>query len=463
MGGEKSKKLRQSVFKTQNLLFSKNIPFVLIFEGPGGEIGSRIVNKFIAALEPRGVEFHYYVPDEGLNFNTATQLFKDIPAKGRLGIYDRGWYSYFLDRKCSKKESLTELNAIMYFEQYLADNGVMLLKFFLNLDDDVIRKYTKDYVGYEIPESKLFKNYSKVKYNAYSDNISYVLKSTSTPHSPWEVIDVSDPETTMNSIFEKFVSNVDFMLKHPYNCPMHEIKEAFPNPREKANLSEKIDPAEYKKKLPKLQNELSLLQDKLSRSNKSLVLAFEGWDAAGKGGAIKRVTAALNPRGYTVYPIAAPTPEEKAKTHLWRFANRLPKDGNIAIFDRTWYGRMMVEPIEKFCTKSEYSRAGDEINLFEYYMTSHDTILIKFWIEISKDVQLERFNDRKKNPDKCWKITDEDWRNREKWDTYSKYVDSMMKQTNTDFAPWHVIESNDKKFARIKVIQTIISVLRKEL
>lgn len=229
------------------------------------------------------------------------------------------------------------------------------------------------------------------------------------------------------------------------------------------DLTKTIEKKEYEVKLEKLQSELARLQCKLATSEKSLVIAFEGWDAAGKGGAIRRITEALNPRGYKTIPIAAPSAEEKSKTHLWRFATKLPNRGRIVIFDRTWYGRMMVEPIEGFCTPEEYERSGVEINGFENFMTSNGTILIKFWVEISKDEQLLRFNERRLDPMKRWKITDEDWRNREKWEVYEKYVDSMMVQTNAPNAPWTVVESNDKRYARIKVLETIVSKLKKEL
>ena len=170
-----------------------------------------------------------------------------------------------------------------------------------------------------------------------------------------------------------------------------------------------------------------------------------------------------NPRGYKTVPTPAPTQEEKSHSHLWRFTKNVPAPGHITIFDRSWYGRMMVEPIEGFCTEIEYSRAASEINLFEAAMGYSKIIVLKFWIDITKDVQLERFNERASNPMKQWKLTDEDWRNREKWNIYEKYVDSMIMQTNTPFAPWFDIENNDKKYGRIKVMQTIVDVLKKEL
>ena len=237
----------------------------------------------------------------------------------------------------------------------------------------------------------------------------------------------------------------------------------FPNPREKVDFSKTMTKDDYEKKLNKLQKKLAELQIKLANSEKSMVIVFEGWDAAGKGGCIKRVTQALNPRGYKVFPTPAPTAEEKSHTHLWRFSKNVPTPGKIAIFDRSWYGRMMVEPIEGFCTEAEYSRAAAEINLFESSVILNKTIILKFWVDITNEEQLKRFNDRAADPLKQWKLTDEDWRNREKWDVYEDYVNSMIKQTNTPKAPWIDIECVDKRYGRIKVLQTIVDTLKKEL
>ena len=183
----------------------------------------------------------------------------------------------------------------------------------------------------------------------------------------------------------------------------------------------------------------------------------------GKGGNIKRITEALDPRGYEVHPIASPEPHEKARHYLWRFWTRLPKNGHIAIFDRTWYGRVMVERLEGFCSENDWKRAYNEMNEFEKELKDWGAVIIKFWVQIDKDTQLERFQERQNNPEKQWKITDEDWRNREKWDAYEVAVNEMLQKTNTSFAPWHVLESVDKKYARIKALRIVISEIEKAL
>ena len=194
-----------------------------------------------------------------------------------------------------------------------------------------------------------------------------------------------------------------------------------------------------------------------------VVIAYEGWDAAGKGGNIKRIAGALDPRGYEVHPIASPEPHEKARHYLWRFWTRLPKTGHIAIFDRTWYGRVMVERLEGFCSTNDWQRAYNEINEFEKELSQWGAVIIKFWVQIDKDTQLERFTERQNTPEKQWKITDEDWRNRDKWDQYEEAVNEMLQKTSTEYAPWHILESVDKKYARIKALKIVIAELEKAL
>ena len=229
------------------------------------------------------------------------------------------------------------------------------------------------------------------------------------------------------------------------------------------DLSKTVSEEDYKKELDKLQERLSELHNELYHKKIPVIIAYEGWDAAGKGGNIKRVAGALDPRGYEVHPIASPEPAEKARHYLWRFWNRLPKDGHIAIFDRTWYGRVMVERIEGFCSENDWQRAYNEINEFEKELDDWNAVIIKFWVHIDKDTQLARFTDRQNTPEKQWKITEEDWRNREKWDQYEEAIDEMLAKTSTKFAPWHILESNDKKYARIKALKIIIKAIEEKL
>ena len=189
------------------------------------------------------------------------------------------------------------------------------------------------------------------------------------------------------------------------------------------------------------------------------VMSANQAETSSKGGNIKRITQALDPRGYKVIPIASPKPYELARHYLWRFWERLPKEGHIVIFDRTWYGRVMVERLEGFCTESDWKRAYTEINEFEQQLTDWGAVILKFWVQIDKDTQLKRFEDRQNDPDKQWKITEEDWRNREKWDSYEQAIDEMLQKTSTQYAPWHIIESNCKYYARIKALELLTDAL----
>lgn len=231
----------------------------------------------------------------------------------------------------------------------------------------------------------------------------------------------------------------------------------------KADLTLAYGKEEYEKRLKKLQKKIEKLHGEVYRRRIPVVIGFEGWDAGGKGGAIKRLTEKMDPRGYVVNPTAAPTEVEKAHHYLWRFWKAMPKDGHIAIFDRTWYGRVMVERIEGFCTAGEWQRAYQEINDMEKDLYDAGAVVLKFWMQIDKDEQERRFKERQQNPEKQWKITEEDWRNREKWDLYEAAVNEMLLRTSTEYAPWIVVEGNDKYYARIKVLETVVNALERRL
>ena len=229
------------------------------------------------------------------------------------------------------------------------------------------------------------------------------------------------------------------------------------------NLNQRLDKREYKKRLDQYQTAVRILGYHVHRRQRPVVMVFEGWDAGGKGGAIARLTERMDPRGYVVHPIAAPKGDDADKHYLWRFWRRLPAKGEIAIFDRSWYGRVMVERVEGFCTTEEWQRAYQEIRQFEQQLVGFGTIIFKFWMQVSKDEQLRRFEDRRNRPHKAWKLTDEDWRNREKWDIYERAVEEMLIKTTTAQAPWTIVAANNKHYARIKVLQTVVERLAAEL
>ncbi len=232
---------------------------------------------------------------------------------------------------------------------------------------------------------------------------------------------------------------------------------------ETIDLTKELTPEQYKPRLIRLQVRLGQLGFQVYQQKRPVILAFEGWDAGGKGGAIRRITERLDPRGYVVQPISAPKGDDAEHHYLWRFWRRLPEGGQIAIFDRTWYGRVMVERVEGFCTENEWRRAYREINEFERQLVDFGTIMCKFWLHISQEEQLARFEGRRDTAYKAWKLTDEDWRNREKWNAYSEAVEDMLLKTSTTVAPWSVVPANDKLIARVFVLQTVVDALEQHL
>jgi len=225
------------------------------------------------------------------------------------------------------------------------------------------------------------------------------------------------------------------------------------------DLTAELGKKEYEKSLADLQFKMLRLQRAVFQLGHRVVMVLEGWDASGKGGAIKRLTEAIDPRGFVVHAIAAPTPEERAHNYLWRFWTRLPRDGQIVIFDRSWYGRVLVERVEQYATQREWQQAYGEINDFERTLHHDRTTILKFFVHISNAEQLERFKDREQDPLKAWKLTAEDWRNREKWDEYYGATDEMLSRTSTEFAPWHVVAGVDKRWARINILETVVNEL----
>jgi polyphosphate kinase 2 (PPK2 family) len=232
---------------------------------------------------------------------------------------------------------------------------------------------------------------------------------------------------------------------------------------DRVDLSLKVPRDEYKKRLDELQDRLRQLEHQLYRARIPSVIVYEGWDAAGKGGNIRRLTRGLDPRGYEVVPIASPTDEELAHHYLWRFWRALPKAGHITIFDRSWYGRVLVERVEGLCTEEDWKRAYQEINEFELQLVEYGTVVVKFWLHIDQEEQLERLQARKETPHKRWKLTEDDWRNREKWSRYEVAVEEMLRRTSTTYAPWTILEANDKLHARIKALTTVADALTEAL
>lgn len=317
------------------------------------------------------------------------------------------------------------------------------------------------------------------EYEKYLEMNEEMLKNTDTENAPWTIIESTDKDYAYAKIITSVVNRLEEALQNHKNIAQlqEKIKENMadmPKDRTEENyfkagalskidLTKSLEQQDYKEELERLQKRLRLLHNDIYRMRIPVVLAFEGWDAAGKGGVIKRLTSALDPRGYAVYPTASPNDIEKMHHYLWRFWNNVPKAGHISIFDRTWYGRVMVERIEGFCSEIEWKRAYQEINEMEEHLANSGAAILKFWMHIDKEEQKRRFQERMDNPEKQWKITEEDWRNREKWDLYEEAVDEMLIRTSTSYAPWVIVEGNSKYYARIKVLKTVVKTLEEAI
>jgi polyphosphate kinase 2 (PPK2 family) len=299
-----------------------------------------------------------------------------------------------------------------------------------------------------------------------------MIEETDAEYAPWTVIESTDNRFATVKVFTKVIHALEEKIQKIKDknesmiiSPKIDLDKSIFNATtlDTVDLSKTIEKEEYKLKLKAYQKRIREIEHEIYTKRIPVMICFEGWDAAGKGGNIKRIAQNLDPRGYEVSPISAPTGIENSHHYLWRFWNKIPKAGHISIFDRTWYGRVLVEKIEGFCTEEEWKRAYKEINDMEKQLTNFGVVLVKFWLQIDKDEQLRRFQEREQTPEKNWKITPDDWRNRDKWEQYEESANEMLFRTSTSYAPWTIVESNDKYYARIKTLKTVIEAIEKQL
>lgn len=472
---------------------TEQIPITIVFEGFGASGKGTMINQLIQPLDPRG--FMVY----SIQRHTAEEVrrpylcrfFSKLPAKGRITLFDRSWYRRVLNDRIDKITTKEELECafddINNFEKLLIDDGMVIIKFFLYITkkEQKIRfeKLMKSKeTAWRVKARDLRQN---KHYKEYLEMNNEMLENTDTMYAPWSIIEAMDFQYAQVKIMKNVVARLEEELlkrkeiakaqnqvtrigntevvKATYPNEVESIEEVRTHVLEGIDLSKDIRKKDYKKKLQKLEEKLALLHSDMRRKKVPVILVFEGWDAAGKGGAIKRLTRNLDPRGYEVNPISAPGDIERAHHYLWRFYNTFPRAGHLAIYDRSWYGRVLVERVEGFCSEEEWKRAYHEINEMEEHLSNFGAVIIKFWLHIDKEEQERRFKARQTNPEKSWKITKEDWRNREKWDEYVRAADEMFVKTSTTYAPWVVVEGNSKEYARIKVLETVAEALEKYL
>ena len=472
------------------------IPVLIVFEGFGASGKGLQIGYLIQSMDPRGFQVFPIKNDteEERMHPFMWRFWTKTPERGRIAIFDGSWYRRVLidrfEKRTKEKDISRAFQSINSFEEQLSDDGNVIVKLFLDIDQKEQKKRfdklaKNKETAWRVTQGDIERN---ARYGEYADMMEDMLFKTDKDYAPWTIIEATDRRFATVKIYTTVIkamadqiekvqrkkeeestakdageTSVSLEASQVAREAEEELKELQVSILSKADLSLRYTQEEYKEKLKKLQKKMEKLHGELYRRRIPVVLGFEGWDAGGKGGAIKRLTQKMDPRGYVVNPTASPNDIEKAHHYLWRFWKAMPKDGHVAIFDRTWYGRVMVERIEGFCTKEEWQRAYKEINDMEKDLHDAGAIVIKFWMHIDKDEQERRFRERQENPEKQWKITDEDWRNREKWDQYEDSVNEMLLRTSTDYAPWVVVEGNDKYYARIKVLSTVVKAIEERL
>ncbi len=462
--------LREALLDAQyDLLQKAEFPVVILISGVDGAGKGETVNVLNEWMDPRHIQTHAVgdPTDEEREQPGMWRYWRLLPPKGKIGIFFRSWYSgpigAALHGEAKNSELDQQMERITRFEKMLADEGALILKFWLHLSKAGQRKRLKSLekdsaTRWRVTERD-WRNF-KI-YDRFRGVAEHALRQTSTAEAPWTIIEGTDPRYRYLAVGRAVLQAVRARLDAAAPCkatatvpPVIPHLDAI-SVLNRLDLSQKIPKKTYEKELEKYQGELNLLTRHKNFARMSVAVVFEGFDAAGKGSAIRRITGALDARFYRVIPTAAPTEDERAQPYLWRFWRQIPRRGHLAVFDRSWYGRVLVERVEGFCSRADWMRAYGEINDFEEQLVRNRTLILKFWLHISKEEQLRRFKEREQVSFKRYKITPEDWRNREKWDEYESAVCDMIDRTGTEIAPWTLVESDDKLFARIKVLKTL--------
>jgi polyphosphate kinase 2 (PPK2 family) len=497
--------LRDELLALQTQLRAADFPVLLLFAGVDGAGKSETVNLLNEWLDPRWIVTHAYEDPsrEERERPEFWRYWRDLPAKGQIGLYLSGWYSRaILDRVYRESDQAqfdAKLDQIRTFERTLADDGALILKFWMHLGRADQKRRLKSLEddpkqSWRVGKSD-WRNWKR--YDKFIAAAEQAIRRTDDGRSRWTLVEGLDPRfrslLVLTSLRDALVRHLaeattrreaakllqaeiakvragELRAVHRRRGALEkaagrddEVKLATQTILSGLDLSLAIDDADYQRKWRDARDELGLAAHRARTNGLTTVLLFEGWDASGKGGAIRHITASVDARNWQVVPIGAPNDEERAHHYLWRFWRRLPRDGRMLIFDRSWYGRVLVERVESFANPAEWQRAYSEINDFEEQMTRHGILVMKFWLHISQDEQYRRFKQREAVAYKQWKLTDEDWRNRAKWADYQTAVHDMVEKTSTQTAPWTLIEGNDKNFARLKILATVTEQLRQRL
>jgi polyphosphate:AMP phosphotransferase len=479
--------LRTELLELQQRLRTADFPVIIVFAGVDGAGKNETVNLLNEWMDPRWIVTRAYGPpsDEERERPEYWRYWRDLPPKGKVGMFLSSWYHRpFLARahgEISLAEMEEQLDRVVHFEKALADEGALILKFWMHLSEKAQKKRLKKLeedplTAWQVSDTD-WKHYKL--YGKFIAAAERLIMHTSKGHAQWHIVEGADPRyrytVVLNTLRDAITRHLEERevakkvaaeLKKPAKKSKAAKPAALvhqPSILDSLDMTQSIAGDDYNRALQECRAQLSQLHRRAKAKGVSTVLVFEGWDAAGKGGTIRRLTNALNARDYQVIPIAAPTEEERAQHYLWRFWRHLARSGRVTIFDRSWYGRVLVERVEGFASEEAWQRAYGEIIDFEEQMVQAGTVLCKFWLHITPEEQLTRFKQRDEIEYKKWKLTDEDWRNREKWGDYEAAVNDMVERTSTTVAPWTMVEANDKPFARVKVMRTVCAALEEAL
>lgn len=481
--------LRQELLALQQQLRSKkSFPVIIDFagvRGAGKGTSTNLLNKW---MDARWINTQGYTEPAGFESDRPIfwRFWRDLPPRGQVGIYLSGRYSRplldYVYERIPQDAFIKRLGHIAQFEKALADDGALVIKFWMHISQDVQKARLESLAENPLQNWQVtaddWKNCQN--YERFIAAAEQIITRTNTEYAPWIIVEGEDfhyrslrvgeclrealeLHLRKMEIRQKYLTDLDAEASEIRGSSASAGNVAMRTVLEGLDLNKRLEKAAYRARLARRQARLAKLQQQAIRQKLSTVLVFEGPDAAGKGGSIRQITHTLDARYYKVHSIAAPTDEENSRHYLWRFWRRLPRAGRMTIFDRSWYGRVLVERIEGFATVEEWRRAYAEINDFEEQLLEHGIVLLKFWLHIDKEEQLRRFKSRESTPHKRWKLTEEDWRNHEKSADYNIAAHEMIQQTSTADAPWVLVECNDKFYGRIKILDTICAVLQSAL
>lgn len=470
--------LRAALLQAQmDLAGAAKFPVIILIGGVDGAGRGETANLLNEWMDPRYLQTHGMgdPSDEEMERPMMWRFWRALPPKGRIGIFLGSWYTWPIIDRVRERTDVADLDQNLErakrMENMLISEGALIIKFWLHLSRDKqrerLKRLEKDpltrwrVTRRDWKHCKLYKKFSAVHES--------VIRHTSTAQAPWIIVEGYDERYRSLTVGKMVLAALRKRLDETESSRTDAIAPPLLpsidnlNILKSLDLGQKLGKSEFELQLEKYQGKLAMLARNKRFRDISVIALFEGNDAAGKGGAIRRITSALDARYYSIIPVAAPTEEERAQPYLWRFWRHIPRRGRLMMFDRSWYGRVLVERIEGFCSKADWMRAYSEINDFEAQLVRHNIVVVKFWLSISKEEQLKRFHERENVPFKNYKITPEDWRNREKWAEYEQAVSDMVDRTSTEIAPWTLVEANNKNFARIKILKTLCEKIEQEM